>query len=290
MTEPDLKGDRTRSIKEEIDDLGLHVDEACKHRIHEITEQLSIEREPLPLEHLVTVRRLIHFLALRAITSVASGRACLLRYYQASQAINEGIQRAVQSGKLQLRNGLTGMQIDDWHCPDDRFIKEFSRAISIRDEAKMRQQTALCLYFSNSLGHLPNEGVAVRLEEFEPWAKSVGLVVQGEMSRLLKAAVHGDGVAQRQHADEDTITRIDGGTDRTNATAVSWVTVAQGLAFGYIERHRQQGLFPTQADVCSYLEDELRERAVYGPHKRPVSASYIQRNAIQGEWWKKNKP
>ena len=31
-------------------------------------------------------------------------------------------------------------------------------------------------------------------------------------------------------------------------------------------------------------------KKIYGPQGKPVSQSYIQRNAIQGDWWKQNKP
>jgi hypothetical protein len=69
-----------------------------------------------------------------------------------------------------------------------------------------------------------------------------------------------------------------------------WKMKAEEFAKDYIERHRKQNLFPSQLDVCQAVESKMRTEEIYGAHGKPVSATYIQRNAIQGDWWKKNKP
>ncbi len=69
-----------------------------------------------------------------------------------------------------------------------------------------------------------------------------------------------------------------------------WMIKAQEFAKEYIDRHKAQDLFPSQSDVCTHVETKMREMKIYGAHGKPVSAQYIQRNAIQGDWWKRNKP
>lgn len=69
-----------------------------------------------------------------------------------------------------------------------------------------------------------------------------------------------------------------------------WKDAARAIAMEYIERHRKRDLFPSQPDVCEHVAKILRGKKMYGPQGTPLSAAYIQRNAIQGEWWKTNKP
>jgi hypothetical protein len=76
----------------------------------------------------------------------------------------------------------------------------------------------------------------------------------------------------------------------SNQTGMDWVTQARAIAIEYIARHKAQDLFPNQKDVSDEVEEKLRVRKIYGTHGKPVSANYIVRNAIGGEWWNKNKP
>ena len=75
-----------------------------------------------------------------------------------------------------------------------------------------------------------------------------------------------------------------------DAGAGSWKATAQAIASEYIAKHRRQDLFPSQDDVCNHVEEIMRKRKIYSDHDKPLSAKYIQRNAIQGDWWKANKP
>ena len=74
------------------------------------------------------------------------------------------------------------------------------------------------------------------------------------------------------------------------ATPADWVTTVRDFAKQYIDRHKAQNLFPSQADVCEKAEAYLSEKRIFGSHERPLSAAYIGRNAIQGAWWQQNKP
>lgn len=68
-----------------------------------------------------------------------------------------------------------------------------------------------------------------------------------------------------------------------------WIVRARVIAAEYILRHRAQDLFPGQSDVCGYVAKILRKEKTHGP-QGPVADKYVQRNAIQGDWWKANKP
>jgi hypothetical protein len=70
----------------------------------------------------------------------------------------------------------------------------------------------------------------------------------------------------------------------------SWIDAARSIAIEYIERHRKNDLFPSQPDVCGHVAKIMRGQKMRGPQGKPLSAAYIQRNAIQGEWWQANKP
>jgi hypothetical protein len=90
--------------------------------------------------------------------------------------------------------------------------------------------------------------------------------------------------------------RIQHGVMSDNATvamSAGWVVFARTTASEYINRHRAQDLFPNQSDVCEHVENIMRTRKpkpFLSEHGKPVSAKYIQRNAIQGAWWRANKP
>lgn len=70
----------------------------------------------------------------------------------------------------------------------------------------------------------------------------------------------------------------------------SWKQRAELAALAYIARHKAQNLFPSQRDVAEAVEETLRTDAVKGDNGKPVSAAYIERNVLRGEWWRMNKP
>ena len=77
---------------------------------------------------------------------------------------------------------------------------------------------------------------------------------------------------------------------RSLGVTPEWVIKAREAATEYIDRHRANNLYPSLKDVCDHVEGKLRANGVLGAHGKPVSATYIGRNALQGEWWKANKP
>ena len=75
----------------------------------------------------------------------------------------------------------------------------------------------------------------------------------------------------------------------SKANVNSWIDSAREIGKSYIEEHQKKNLFPTQDDVSDHIAKQLRKQSIHGPNG-PVSSSYVKRQAIQGDWWKKNKP
>jgi hypothetical protein len=72
--------------------------------------------------------------------------------------------------------------------------------------------------------------------------------------------------------------------------APEWIASAREIAGQYLARHKQNDLYPSLKDVCAHVEEQLRAKRTFGAHHRPLSAAYIGRNALQGDWWSANKP
>ncbi len=107
---------------------------------------------------------------------------------------------------------------------------------------------------------------------------SLAAAYELEVPDVLKAAVKAE--TKQRHT-----TNLIAGSDKN-----SWIESARSLAVEYISRHKKQNLFPTQKDVSAYIAVEFRNRRITGPTGRPMEATYIQRNAIQGNWWQAHKP
>lgn len=127
----------------------------------------------------------------------------------------------------------------------------------------------------------------INLDGFAHWAMEKGFHIAPEMREI--AARFGRKVQATAATTEDTkaapqVAAVARREDK------GWILQAQDVALEYIARHKAQDLFPSQEDVCSHVERELRVERVFGAHGKPVSAQYICRNAIQGAWWKLNKP
>ena len=116
----------------------------------------------------------------------------------------------------------------------------------------------------------------IRLDEFASWGAHVGLEIPPELCAL--------------PAPVPPVSKPQAAPVSEPVTPADWIAMARDFASAYIDRHKRQDLFPSQADVCSEVETKLRENRIFGSHDKPLSAAYIGRNAIQGEWWKQNKP
>ena len=124
----------------------------------------------------------------------------------------------------------------------------------------------------------------IYLSEFATWATSV--VRWKDMPAEL-----GESAQTKKSTDDPAVcNQVNDKTDDIGNDNKEWMNAARKIAGEYIERHKKQKLFPSQDDVCTHLEQELRTKKIYGPQKRPLSKATILREAIQGEWWTKNKP
>jgi hypothetical protein len=84
----------------------------------------------------------------------------------------------------------------------------------------------------------------------------------------------------------DSVAAADVANNQLNGPA--WVAKAQTIAMDYLEKHRVKSLFPSQRDTGEHVAKILRAQNVFSENGKPLSASYIRRNALQGPWWKVN--
>jgi hypothetical protein len=135
---------------------------------------------------------------------------------------------------------------------------------------------------------------AMLLQILKKWETSrhpiAPLPAPNAAAALLSGAL-ADAVEQSSHLDHE----ITEGTpaqliERTPRESPEWVTSARVVAEQYIARHKKSNLYPSLKDVCAHVETQLRVKRSFGAHGRPLSATYIGRNALQGEWWRANKP
>jgi len=68
----------------------------------------------------------------------------------------------------------------------------------------------------------------------------------------------------------------------------AWVAKAQGIGASYLEKHKINGLFPSQQNVADHVAKILRSEHVLSDMGKPLSSAYILRNALQGAWWKRH--
>lgn len=76
--------------------------------------------------------------------------------------------------------------------------------------------------------------------------------------------------------------------EKQEKKVADWIVKAREFALKYIERHRENDLFPALDDVARHLEKKLKDEKVFSEHGKPLSAAYIKRNALQGDWWQQN--
>jgi len=171
-----------------------------------------------------------------------------------------------------------------WSDLDDEHVNAY-RAVLLK---VFYQRTNLAVGNLVPMGVLPvavgepdSLRTLVRASDFIAWADSMGWGLPAEFSRTgmgwgLPAEFPRTG--QQAPALTETI------------EPTTWQDIARTIAFEYIQRHKANNLFPTQKDVCAHAKEKMDERKIVGPQGRPLEANYIQRCAIQGEWWKSNKP
>ena len=67
----------------------------------------------------------------------------------------------------------------------------------------------------------------------------------------------------------------------------TWKITAQSLARQYLARHNAKDLHPNMKETSEHVAAEMRKLKIYGPYKKPLEPGYIQRHALQGDFWGK---
>lgn len=199
--------------------------------------------------------------------------------------------------KLRFSAANSGLPIRQRRASDLLIHFGLYREYKARAElAKNRKHTLRPLFGSLS-------ETALFLNEFDD------IPVYGDFGKMLASMERGFSGMVQAYADclpEDDRSRVlvyieekngksDSATDMGGANideqfGKDWKTQAQSIAKECISHHRQSDLFPTQDDVCEHVASVMREKQIYGLHGKPLEPNYIKRNAIQGAWWKQNKP
>jgi hypothetical protein len=82
--------------------------------------------------------------------------------------------------------------------------------------------------------------------------------------------------------------RVQGSDASATTKQAEWKVKAQEIAASYLEKHRAAGLAPNQADVAKHVANTLKKLDVRSQFGKTLTAAYIQRNVLQGKWWREN--
>lgn len=310
MTEQEPQDDYARHLAEAIDRNARDIDRLCAHRIKTLTCRLGAEQEPYPLAHLTTLRRLIHFLALRTITPMPHPSAHpqqtvvtelprfrLLRYFETVEAINSAIERSVQSGELVVCKALTGEKMEALPQRAAAPAAALKSAIINDDAMRSGLFRAAAELLSNLplLDNLPHEGVAVRLTEFDEWAARAGITESGDVFALVggvspsdTASSSTDSAALAAVASEQA---AEAQPSAVKDDDKGWRVKARQIADECFERDTWSGCRDSLAGYSRRVMIEMQEHEIHGPRGRFDNPNTIQREALQGaQWWaSKNK-
>lgn len=72
------------------------------------------------------------------------------------------------------------------------------------------------------------------------------------------------------------------------STGHDWKEAARAIASEYLTKHKAMDLHPSLNDASEHVAREMRTAKIYGPQGKPLSHGTIKREALQGDWWKRN--
>ncbi|WP_041645544.1 hypothetical protein [Aromatoleum aromaticum] len=185
-----------------IDTMAADIDMACKRRLRDTKWNLALEREPC-LKGAVSLRRIVHALALRAAESVQEGRPEFRlhpnerwrwkyhRYLVAVVRLNAALAEAARRGGFRVRDSLTRLPADNIELPNTETILQWERAAlpDTRTPESKRRAAELMTTFNGWLlcGEHFSASLVVDLAEFSAWAEAEGIVTRGEIAERLSA-------------------------------------------------------------------------------------------------------
>ena len=68
-----------------------------------------------------------------------------------------------------------------------------------------------------------------------------------------------------------------------------WIERAREIALEHLRQNKAMDWHPPLGDVSEHVAKEMRSKKMYGPQGKPLSATYIKREALQGDWWRRNQ-
>lgn len=185
-----------------IEATAADIDRACNRRLRDTKWNLAVEHG-ICLKGAVSLRRIVHALALRAAENVQeerpvigpprneAGRWKYHRYLVAVVRLNAALAEAARRGALKARDNLTRLPSDNIELPNTEAVVQWERAAlpDTRTPESKRRAAELMMTFNGWLlcGEHFSASLVVDLAEFSAWAEAEGIVTHGEITERLSA-------------------------------------------------------------------------------------------------------
>jgi len=188
----------SEQLQQSIERIANDIDGACKWRLRETGRCMEVERQPC-LKHAVTLNRIVHVLALRAIGDEAQERPVINRhpeekwrwkYHRYQIAVAKLNAAFTAEGAPLLRDKLTGLSLAKAIAPDTKLLIEWEKAAIPGGKFGNDRRAAelLSTFFGwPLLAEHFDESIVVELSEVTAWAEATGIAVAGEIANRLKA-------------------------------------------------------------------------------------------------------
>lgn len=158
----------------------------------------------------------------------------------------------------------------DWFASREEYDEYHDRLKLLINNLATREFFSLPIVAKENLNLQP-----VLLPAFAAWLLHIGFTLPDELAKTAATRT-------------PTEAPVNPASLPADGEGKGWVAEARRIALAYIKRHKDKDLHPSQNDVCEHVSVTMRKEQIYGPTGKPLGPSYIQRNAIQGEWWKEH--
>uniref|UniRef100_A0ABX1PMP7 Uncharacterized protein n=2 Tax=Aromatoleum anaerobium TaxID=182180 RepID=A0ABX1PMP7_9RHOO len=301
--ERDEMDDFQSTVNAAIEATAADIDLACKRRLRDTKWNLALEREPC-LKGAVSLRRIVHALALRAVESAQEGRPEIRlhpnerwrwkyhRYLVAVVRLNAALAEAARRGAFKARDSLTRLPADNIELPNIEAIVQWERAAlpDTRTPESKRRAAELMMTFNGWLlcGEHFSASLAVDLAEFSAWAEAEGIVTHGEIAERL-SAIEDEFMAMQAIAQDSGIPS----DDQKQSDPQDDADAQLAALFDPVAKEQLEAMFPDKgwanyADKAASngLANAAREsRAMFNPYR--AACWWLSRKAPVGWKWER---
>jgi hypothetical protein len=196
-----MTSDAAQSRKQLLDELASEPEYFYAGWYAARTKRYEFEQPPFPPPHLVTLARVVHLLAKRAIArrhpSLPDGLgaqrdwpASFHLYVAAVLNLNAAINQAAKACQLRLFDRTSGVRLPDWHLPSNDGLESWIRIHHSGEPDSHRR--AIDFIMSSAVwigGAYPHftDAIAVSPEDFADWAENECIASPGEVAAGLNS-------------------------------------------------------------------------------------------------------